>query len=82
MYKVCVCLVTQSFLTLCNSKVALKAPRSMGLFRQEYWNRLPCPPPGDLLDPRIEPTSPMSPALQADSLPAETLGKMYKLERE
>ena len=47
----------------------------MGFSRQEYWNGLPFPPPGDLPDPRIKPTSPMSPALQADSLPAEPLGK-------
>ena len=32
-------------------------------------------PPGDLLDPGIEPMSPVSPALQADSLRAEPLGK-------
>ena len=25
----------------------------MEFFRQEYWNGLPCPPPGDLLDPGI-----------------------------
>jgi len=31
--------------------------------RQEYWNRLPFPPAGDLLDPEIKPASPMSPAL-------------------
>ena len=30
----------------------------MGLFRQEYWSKLPFPPPGDLPDPGIEPTSP------------------------
>ena len=30
---------------------------------QEYWSGLPCPPPGDLPDPRIEPTSLVSPAL-------------------
>ena len=45
-----------------------KAPLSMGVFRQEYWSGLPCPPPGDLPDPVIQPTSPTSPALQADSL--------------
>ena len=28
-----------------------------------YWTGLPCPPPGDLPDPGIEPTSLMSPAL-------------------
>ena len=37
--------------------------------RQEYWSGLLCPPPGDLPNPRIEPTSLMSPALQAGSLP-------------
>ena len=34
-----------------------------GSSRQEYWSGLPCPPPGDLPDPGIEPGSP---ALQAD----------------
>ena len=43
-----------------------------GFFRQEYWNELPCPPPGDLPNPGIEPRSA---ALQADSLPAEPQGK-------
>ena len=40
--------------------------------RQEYWSRLPCPLPGDLPNPGIEPKSP---ALQEDSSPMETLGK-------
>ena len=39
--------------------------------RQEYQSGLPFPPPGHLLDPGIEPESPVSPALQADSLTAE-----------
>ena len=39
----------------------------MGFFRQKYWSGLPCPPPGDLPNPGIEPKSPVSPALQADS---------------
>ena len=38
--------------------------------RQEYWSELPCPPPGDLPNPGIKPRSP---ALQADSLPAELI---------
>ena len=29
----------------------------MGFPRQEYWSRLPFPSPGDILDPRIKPTS-------------------------
>ena len=43
--------------------VACQAPLSMGFSRQEYWSRLPCPPPGDLPDPRTEPMSLVSPAL-------------------
>ena len=37
--------------------VAHQAPLSMEFSRQEYWNGLPFPSPGDLLDPRIEPVS-------------------------
>ena len=51
------------------------APLSLGFFRQEYWSRLPFPPPGDLPNPGIEPLSPASPALQADSLPTEPSGR-------
>ena len=32
--------------------------------RQEYWRGFPCPPPGDLPDPGIEPVSLMAPALE------------------
>ena len=35
--------------------VAHQAPLSMGFSRQGYWSGLPCPPPGDLPDPEIEP---------------------------
>jgi len=35
----------------------------MGFARQEYWNGLPCPPPGDLPDPGIKPKSLTSPAM-------------------
>ena len=38
--------------------VAHQAPRPMGFSRQEYWSGLPCPSPGDLPDPGIEPASP------------------------
>ena len=48
--------------------VAHQASLSMGFSRQECWNGLSCPPPGNLPDPGIEPRSP---ALQADSLLAE-----------
>ena len=35
----------------------------MGFSKQEYWNGLPCPPPGDLPDPETKPASLKSPAL-------------------
>ena len=44
----------------------------MGFSRQDYWNGLPCPPPGDLPDLGIES---VSPGLQADSLLSEPPGK-------
>ena len=37
--------------------VAHQVPLSMELSRQEYWSGLPFPPPGDLPDSGIEPTS-------------------------
>ena len=48
----------QSCPTLCNPKdCSRQAPLSMGFSRQEYWNGLPFPPPGDLPVPGIKPTS-------------------------
>ena len=46
-----------------------------GFARQKHWSGLPCPPPGNLPDPGIEPGSP---TLQADSLPSEPLGSGEK----
>jgi len=43
-----------------------------GFSRQGHWSGLPCPSPGDILDPGIEPRSP---TLQAVSLPSEPPGK-------
>ena len=50
---------------------SLPAPLSMRFSRQEYWNGLPFPSPGDLPDPGVELTSP---ALQVDSLPLSHQG--------
>ena len=116
-YNALLCLVAQSYLTLCNSMdCSPRGSSAMGFSRQEYWSGLPCPPrqgifptqglnpgfphcrqilyclshqgsprkntgmgslsihsPGDLSNPGIEPGSP---ALQADSLPAESPGKL------
>ena len=38
--------------------IACQAPLSMGFPRQEYWNGLPFPSPGDLPHPEMEPGSP------------------------
>ena len=52
------CLASHSCLTLVTSpSVACQAPLPMGFPRKNYWSRLPCPPPGDFSDLRIESTS-------------------------
>ena len=61
------------FVTPCTA--ACQAPVSMEFSRQEHWSGLPYSPPEDLPDPGIEPESPASLALQADSLPTELPGK-------
>ena len=59
----CMCAkLLQQCLTLCNP-MDCSPPGSMGFSRQEHWGGLPWPPPGDLPNPGIEPTSLMSPAL-------------------
>ena len=52
--------------------VAHQTPLSMGFLKQEYWNGLSFPSPGDIPDPV---TKSASPALQADSL---LLVKVFK----
>ena len=60
---------------------SLPGPLSMGFSRQENCSGLPFSPPGDLSDPRIKLTSPVSLALLADSLPAESWRKPYDLSK-
>ena len=50
--------------------VAHQPPLSM-----EFWSGLPCPPPGDLPDPGIEPGSLASPAVAGRSFTTEPPGK-------
>ena len=72
-------LVTKSCPTLVTAwTVACQAPLSMGFSRQEYWNGLPFPSPGDLLNPEIKTGSP---ALQPDSLLSELLGVNYNFQQ-
>ena len=70
----------QLFATL--GTLACQAPLSMGFFRQEYWSGLSFPPPGDPPSPGIEPASPVSPALQEDSLPVEPSIQKNKMKRK
>ena len=60
----------QFFATPCT--VAHQASLSMGFPKQEYWSGLSFPPPGDLLNPGIEPASH---ALQVGILLLEPSGK-------
>ena len=55
--------------------LAHQVPLSMGFSRQESWNALPFPPPGDLPDPGIEPKSPASPAQAGRFFTSGPLGK-------
>ena len=51
--------VSQSCLTLCDPMDCSPPGSSVhGISRYEYWSGLPFPPPGDLPDPEIKPTSP------------------------
>ena len=72
---VCVC-ACDARLCVTPWTVAHQAALSMGFSWQEYWSGLPCPPPGDLPNPRIESMSPESPALLADSLLTELSEKI------
>ena len=71
------CLVAQSCLTMDPLNCSPPGFLSMGFSRQEYWSGLPFFPSGYLSHPGIEPMSPLLPALQVDSLPAEPSGKLY-----
>ena len=57
--------------------VAHQASLSLGFHRQEYWSGLPCPSPGDLLNPGIKPRCPL---LQAGPLLSEAQGKPKNIE--
>jgi len=46
-----------------SNSVQPQTPLSLRFPKQEYWSGLPCPSPGDLPDPGIEPAFLTSPAL-------------------
>ena len=79
---VCVCMHVQSCPTLCNHMdCSLPGPLSIGFPRHEHWSGLLWHPPGDLPNPGIEPepTTPVSPALQADSLLLSHRGSLRQI---
>ena len=49
-------------------------PLSMGFPMQECWSALLLPPPGDLPNPGIKPTSPVAPALAGRLFTTEPMG--------
>ena len=58
---VCACTCAQSLqshLTLCDPVDCSPPGYSIhGILQEGYWRGFPCPPPGDLSDPGVEPTS-------------------------
>ena len=58
--------------------VAQQSPLSMAFSRQ-YWNELPCPPPGDLPILGTESASFTSPALAVEFFITIALGKLPKI---
>ena len=52
------CVLSHVQLFAISWSVTHQAPLCIGFSRQEYWNGLPFPPPGDLPDPRTEHVSP------------------------
>ena len=59
--------------------VTLQAPLSTGFSREEYQSGLPCPPPGNLPDPGIEPSVLMSPKLVGGFFPTSTTWEALSL---
>ena len=57
--------------------IAHRAPLFMGFSREEHWSGLPCLPPGDLLNPGIEPAFLMSPALADRFFTTSTTWEAY-----
>ena len=70
-----VCVLSHLQLFTAPWTVAHQAPLSLQFSRQEYWSGLPFPPPRDLPDPGIKPTSPTAPALAGMSFTTESHGK-------
>ena len=66
------CVLSWFWLFVTRWAVACQAPLSKGFSRQKHWSGLLCPPPGDLPNTGMEPTSP---ALAGRFFTTEPLGK-------
>ena len=74
-YSICCAVLSHAVVSESLRPYGLKPARLLcpwGFSRQEYWSGLSCPPPGDLPNPGIEPTSP---ALAARVFTLEPPGK-------
>ena len=71
---VCVYVLCHVWLFVTPWTVAHQVLLSMESSGQKYWSRLPFPSPGDLPNPGIELTSPVSPALRLILYPLSHLG--------
>ena len=72
-YIICMCVFSVVSDSVQPQTVARQVSLTLEFSWQEHWSRLSFPAPGDLPDPGIKPKSP---ALQTDSLPPETPGKV------
>ena len=59
----CACLLAKLLLSCLTLRDPMDCSLPGSSVRGQYWNGFPCPPPGDLFDPGIEPASLTSPAL-------------------
>ena len=59
--QLCMTFCDSMWVTVCNSPHS--SVHGIGFPRQKYWSGLPFPPPGDLPNPGIKPTSLKSPAM-------------------
>ena len=79
--RVC-CGLSQLWLLVTPRTSAHQAPLPMGFSRQEYWNGLPSPPPGDLHNPGIKPMSLKSPVLGGTFFTTSATRKLLTIERK
>ena len=76
------CVCVQSCLTATLRTVVRQTSLSIGCSRPKYWSGLPFPPPGDLPDPGIKPTSLCLLHWQVDFFTTEPPGKPIYHSRE